>query len=140
MAKQEADSPPEKIPISRDDLLKYVELDLWSRFRERLWGVLATFLTLITVAGYLGVPYYIRSEMDRRLTEQQATFARRMAEAVTYSELLSMTAVRYHEARFELQKDMALLVGGLQTYISSLSPNDAHMQPLSSTLSDSGTS
>jgi len=136
VTKQEATSNHGGIQITRDDLLKYVELDLWSRFSVRLWGALAAFLTLIAVAGFLGVPYYIRSEMDQRLREQEAAFAHRTAEAITYSELLIMAVVRYHEARFEVEKDMAMLLGTLQSYRSSLPSNDTNVRPLDFVLQD----
>jgi hypothetical protein len=45
-----------KLEISRDDLLKYIELDLWSRFQGRLWAMAAIFVTAVSIAGVLGVP------------------------------------------------------------------------------------
>ncbi|HKQ04862.1 MAG TPA: hypothetical protein VJ464_07005 [Blastocatellia bacterium] len=44
---EKANSPAEtandKYLISKDDLLKFIELDLWSRFKTRLWGAVTIF-------------------------------------------------------------------------------------------------
>jgi hypothetical protein len=104
---------PKGAELSRDELLRYIELELWSRFSARLWGLLAGSLLVGSLATLFGVTYYIRSEIEQRLHEQQTTFALRAEETIKHGELLSLAAVRYYAARFEIQSHTSLLLAAL---------------------------
>jgi hypothetical protein len=102
--------------MTRDDLLKYVELDLWSRFQGRLWKVVSVFLTVMTLGGVFGVPYYIRTEIDDRLKERAADFEARTREISAHAKLLAILSVRYNTALAELRGDTYKLIDALRDY------------------------
>jgi len=102
-----------KPELSKDDLLKYVELDLWNRFQERLWKVVGVFLTLVTVVGLLGVPYYIKSEVTAHLQKREKEFTDKTDEMVAYSKLLAVLRARYDSERYRFDGDMLRVVSAL---------------------------
>jgi len=100
--------------LSKDDLLKYVELDLWNRFQERLWKLVGLVLTIVTVLGLLGVPYYIRNEVTAHLQEREKEFADNMNEVLAYSKLLAVLKARYDSERYRLDGDVLRIVTALE--------------------------
>lgn len=125
-----------KLAISREDLLKYIEIDLWSRFQVRLWTLLGAFLTIVSLASLLGVPYYIRSEINERLAEQKTAFESRSSEILTYAKLLNVLSVRFGVAQAEIELRIADLTGGIRQYAREhrSSPHEASLKTLISGL------
>lgn len=85
--------------ISNDDLLRYVEVDLWSRFQRRLLVLVGGFLTIAAVAAILGVPYYIRSQIEQRLERQSSAFTARAGELFQTAHAVSLHTMEYETAR-----------------------------------------
>lgn len=102
-----------KTELSKDDLLKYVELDLWSKFKERLWKLVGIVLTLLTVLGLLGIPYYIRSEVNSHLQQREREFREKTDEILGYSKLLAVLRSRYDSERYRFDSDVLRLVSAL---------------------------
>jgi hypothetical protein len=113
----EAESKPAAGSVSRelskDDLLRYVELDLWNRFQDRLWKIVGLVLTGVTVLGLLGVPYYIKSEVSSRIESREKEFAERTKEVLEYSKLLAILKARYDGERYRFDGDVLRLVDAL---------------------------
>lgn len=106
---------PEKMStqLSKEEFLKYVEIDLWNRFSERLWKVVGVVLTVSALLGIFGVPYYIKTEVTDRLTEQKTQFNDRMSDVIEYSKLLSLLRGRYAGERSRFDSDVLQLVNAL---------------------------
>ena len=108
--------PTDAVPLelSKDDLLKYVELDLWNRFQERLWKAVGIVLTVITVVGLLGIPYYIKSEVSATLQKQAVDFKRRTDEILTYAKLLAIQSAQYDSQRYRFDADVYRLIDAIK--------------------------
>jgi hypothetical protein len=106
-------SPRLKSELSKDELLKFIELDLWSRFQERLWKVVATVLTIATVIGLLGVPYYIKNEVSARLQQREKEFSDKTDEILAYSKLLAVLRSRYDSERYRFDSDALRAVAAI---------------------------
>jgi len=121
---------PEQIKpeLSKDDLLKYIELDLWNRFQERLWKVVGIFLTLVTVIGLLGVPYYIKSEVTAHLQRREKEFTDKTDEVLAYSKLLAVLRARYDSERYRFDGDVLRVVSALSEARKS-EPDAAKQSP-----------
>src|ERR1043165_413758 len=106
----------ETIPteLSKDDLLKYVELDLWSRFQDRLWKIVGIVMTIVTVLGLLGVPYYIRTEVTSHLVNREKEFTLRIKEITEYSKLLALLRGRYDGEKYRLDGDILRVIDLIQ--------------------------
>jgi hypothetical protein len=104
----------ESYRIDREDLVKYIELDLWSRFQTRLWTVVAGAVTVAAVAGVFGVPFYIKSEINQRLVKQTTEFDNRTREIFAYSKLLSLLSARYSVQLAAFHADALRLAGALE--------------------------
>ena len=106
----------EKIPteLSKDDLLKYVELDLWSKFQERLWKIVGIVITIVSVLGLLGVPYYIRTQVTSHLVDREKEFTLRLKEITEYSKLLALLRARYDSERYRLDGDVLRVIDILE--------------------------
>lgn len=113
------------IGLSKDDLLKYIELDLWSKFQERLWKVVGIFLTLVTVVGLLGVPYYIKSEVNTHLQQREKEFTDKTNAIFAYSKLLSELRALYASERYRFDGDVLRVVAVLAEAKKSESPPGA---------------
>jgi hypothetical protein len=100
--------------LSKDDLLKYVELDLWNRFQERLWKIVGVVLTVVTVAGLLGVPYYIRVQVNNTLQQQAKDFENRTGEMLAYSKLIAVLNAQYNSERYRFDGDVYRIVAALR--------------------------
>jgi len=100
--------------LSKDDLLKYVELDLWTKFQDRLWKVVGFVLTGITVIGLLGVPYYIKSEVNSALQKQALDFKNRTDEIIAYSKLIAIQTTSYTTLRHRFDSDVYRLVEAIE--------------------------
>jgi hypothetical protein len=98
------------VELSKDDLLKYVEIDLWERFQERLWKVVGIGLTVITIIGFLGVPYYIKNEMNNALRQQALDFRQRTDAILSQAKLLSVLTTRYNSERSRFDTDVYRLI------------------------------
>ena len=120
---KESPSPSISTELTRDALLNYVELDLWSRFQKRLWAVVGVFLTVITVFGYLGVPYYINNEVTKHLIDRENEFAERTKEITEYSKLLAVLRAQYDSERYRFDGDVLRLVEGLRASSVKVSSN-----------------
>jgi len=102
--------------LSRADLLKYVELDLWQRFQERLWRVVGIVLTTVTVVGVLGVPYYITSEVNEALREQSLDFKNRTEAILSQAKLLAVLTARYDSERYRFDTDVYRLIEAIEKH------------------------
>jgi hypothetical protein len=102
-----------KSELSKDDLLRYVELDLWAKFQERLWKLVGVVLTVVTVLGLLGVPYYIKNEVTSHLLEREKEFTQRTNEVLEYSKVLAILRARYDGERYCFDGDVLRLVNAL---------------------------
>ena len=94
--------------MSKPELLRYVELELWSRFSAKLWRGFGLVVAVAAVAGLLGVPYYIRSELSSHLMEVQNTFAKRTEILLQYGKLLSLLSTTYSVKKLELTQQVVL--------------------------------
>jgi hypothetical protein len=102
-----------KTELSKDDLLKYIELDLWSKFKERLWKLVGIALTLVTIIGFLGIPYYIRNEVNSHLQQREKEFTDKTDEILAYSKLLAVLRARYDSERYQFDTDVLRIVSAL---------------------------
>jgi len=102
------------VELSKDDLLKYVELDLWGRFQERLWKVVGIILTGITVIGFLGVPYYIRNEVRATLQTQATEFKNNTNEIRAYAKLLAIATAQYESERIRFDAQVYRLIDAVK--------------------------
>jgi len=116
MSGKEPDKTDGKIPteLSKDDLLKYVELDLWSKFQERLWKIVGIVITIVTILGLLGVPYYIRTQVTSHLVDREKEFTQRIREVTEYSKFLSLLRGRYDGERYRLDGDILRVIDILE--------------------------
>jgi hypothetical protein len=105
-----------KIPteLSKDDLLKYVELDLWSKFQERLWKIVGIVITIVTILGLLGVPYYIKTQVTSHLVDREKEFTQRTKDISEYSKLLTLLRGRYDGERYRLDGDVLRVIDILE--------------------------
>lgn len=133
------DEAKETYPLSRDELLKYVEVDLWSKFQGRLWTVVGGVLTLVAVVGLLGVPYYIKSQVELQLAQRTREFQLRSEEVMSHAKLLAMESARYQAERLRLDADIYRLLNALRdqasdkkNHLASFSPDEALVQLVSS--------
>src|SRR5260370_9772903 len=78
------------VTLEFEKLAAYIETDLWSRFQTRLWKVVAIVLTGVAIAGLLGIPYYIRSEIQARLQTQSKLYSDRLDEVAAYATAWSL--------------------------------------------------
>jgi hypothetical protein len=111
--KKTPSSFPADLLIKSDELLKYIEVDLWGRFQARLWKVVAAFLTLVTIAGLLGIPYYIKSEISNRLAAQAKTYSDRLEDIAAFSKLLALLTAEQQAHSFSLKADIELVIAEL---------------------------
>lgn len=100
--------------LSKDDLLKYIELDLWGKFQERLWKVVGIALTIFTVVGLLGIPYYIKGEVSNTLQKQAADFKQRTEAILVYAKLIATLTVQYDSERYRFDADVYRLIDAIK--------------------------
>ncbi|MBC8031845.1 MAG: hypothetical protein H7Z16_17310 [Pyrinomonadaceae bacterium] len=103
-----------KTELSKEDLLKYVELDLWSKFQERLWKLVGLFLTIVTVIGLLGIPYYIRNEVTGHLQQREKEFTDKTDQILAYSKLLAILRARYDSERYRFDGEVLRIAAALE--------------------------
>ena len=113
-----ANEPVVRTELSKDDLLKYVELDLWGRFQDRLWKVVGIVLTIFTIVGLLGIPYYIRNEVNSTLQKQAADFKQRTDAILAYSKLLASLTAHYDSERYRFDADVYRLIDAVKKWRS----------------------
>jgi hypothetical protein len=58
------------IPPMSAETWELVEFRLWSKFRIKLWTLLAGFLTVTTLLGILGLPAYIRTQFQDKIDSE----------------------------------------------------------------------
>jgi hypothetical protein len=102
--------------LSKDDLLKYVELDLWRRFQERLWKIVGIVLTMVTVVGFLGVPYYIKNEVSDTLQKQATDFKQRTDAILSQAKLLTILTAQYDSERYRFDSDVYRLIDAIKKF------------------------
>jgi hypothetical protein len=107
-------APKQLVSVEFEKLTGYIETDLWSRFQARLWKVVAAFLTVVAIAGFLGIPYYIKSEISARLESQAKTFGDRVEEIAAYSKLSTILQSQYDSALYGLRSDADVAIIALQ--------------------------
>lgn len=116
-------SEPEPLEVSReldrDDLLRFIELDLWSRFQSRMWGVVSTVLVLVSIGGLFGVPYYINNEISARLEKNTQEFERRNREILQTIKLLGIVSNRYNQELAVTRQKVFVLLDGIAAYNAS---------------------
>lgn len=108
----------ESYTLSRDELLTYIELNLWSRFQGRMWQVVGAVLTIVTVGGLLGIPYYIKTQVDLQLVQRAKEFQLRSDEIITHAKLLAIMTARYESERQQLDADIFRIVSAIPPEVS----------------------
>jgi hypothetical protein len=98
------------VTLEFEKLAAYIETDLWSRFQTRLWKVVASVLTGVAIAGLLGIPYYIRSEIEARLQTQSKLYSDRLDEVAAYAKALSLLQSEYDSEISRLKFDANSLI------------------------------
>jgi hypothetical protein len=71
------------------------------------------FLTVVTVLGLLGVPYYIKNEVTAHLQDREREFTGRTNEVLAYSRLLVVLRAKYDGERYRFDGDVLRLVVAL---------------------------
>jgi hypothetical protein len=110
----EAGTSNDRYLISKEEFQKYIEIDLWTKFRARLWGMVAIVLTLITIAGYFGVAYFINTSIANRLTEMEKDFALKRTEILQRGRVLNTLVATDQAQRAQLLRDIYFLSGRMQ--------------------------
>src|SRR6185503_11403263 len=96
--------------LTKDEFLKFVELDLWEKIKSRLWRVVGVFLTAVSIAGFLGVRYYV----DDLVAESQKDFALRRAEILQRGRLHSSLSTTYQSQKMQLLRDIHFLSASIE--------------------------
>jgi hypothetical protein len=73
VVKTKPDAAPD-LPMLSKDAWELVQYRLWDHLRSKVWTTLSVFLTLVTVAGLLGIPAYISSRVDAKIADERAKF------------------------------------------------------------------
>lgn len=103
-----------EFPPNVDGFFKYVELELWSRFESKLWKFVGAFLTCVTVAGFLGIPYYIRSEISSRLQEQAKTYSDRLETIAAEAKLIAILRSEFDSQVYAIRSEADFVIGRLE--------------------------
>ena len=112
----QSNSANESYVLNREELLKFVELDLWGRFRTRLFAAVGTALVLATLVGLFGIPYYINTELTSRLQESTKEFDQKTTEIIRHAKLLALVSVAYNRELGRLNRDINSLIESIQRY------------------------
>lgn len=108
MGEAPVESSPQ-IPALSKESWELIQYRLWDSVRSKMWTTLTAFLTLVTIAGLLGIPRYISWRIDEKVTGEVAKFeqlrAEIEAERVT---LLTRSSLASHLA-FVWAQDLAQL-------------------------------
>ena len=88
--------------LSKDEFQEYIETTLWSKFQSRLWKIVSVFLTIITVAGVFGIPYYISNEINKKLSKVEQEFSTKRKDILNNSKLLNLLSVLEERKKIEL--------------------------------------
>ncbi len=109
-------APDSEVTIQMQRYIELVEVDLWSRFQKRLWAVITGFLVLVSVAGFLGIPYYIESQTNAIFSSQSKKYEeeiRRITSSVKSFLLLSSKFEVFHQ---RLRQDIYVVLHDLAEY------------------------
>jgi len=104
----------ESYRISREDFLRYIEIDLWNRFQRRLWSLVAITLSIAALAGLLGIPYYIRSQIERQFEEQRERLKTRSDDVIATSVAIAWRNAQSNRSRADLHSHVTTLQGIIQ--------------------------
>lgn len=113
--------------ISKDEFMEFIEIKLWSKFLKRLWGIVGIFLTIITIAGIFGIPYYINNELKSRLTKLEADFDINRKEIINKTKLLTIAQIKQEEKKQELLYRTLIIKEGLEIVIDTLSSSTSQL-------------
>ena len=97
----------EKVQVDRGKIIDWIEIDLWRRFEKRLWAVVSIVLTMITVAGIFGVPYYINSEMSKLFATQADKFSLESQKLISMIKAYARISGDYMSYMQEFREDVA---------------------------------
>lgn len=84
-----------QVSLTTDAFLKYVEIDLWSRFSSRLWTTVGIFLTFITIAGYTGIRHFIAQEIETKLAKAAKSYSVKLEDIAARTKLLALLRSEY---------------------------------------------
>ena len=102
--------------LTREEVLKFVEFDLWGRVRTRLFALVGTVAVLATLAGLFGIPYYINNELTTRLQESTIEFDQKTTEILRHAKLLVLVSVTYDRELGRLRRDIDSLIESIERY------------------------
>jgi len=109
------------LPMLSKDAWELVQYRLWDHLRSKMWSTLTVFLTLVTVAGLLGIPAYISSRVDQRIADERTKFDRIRAElesdrlsATTQSDIAAYATLIWLQDLGKFQLSLLNADAGLQ--------------------------
>lgn len=105
-SKQFASLPKESVAIEKQRFLELVEVDLWSKFQKRLWAVITGFLVVVSVAGFLGIPYYIESQTNAIFAEQSKKYEEEVRRTTAYLKSYLLLTSKYEVFHQRLRQDI----------------------------------
>jgi hypothetical protein len=99
------------IPALSKDAWELIQYRLWDHLRSKMWATLTVFLTLVTVAGLLGIPAYISSRVDQKIADERGKFEKLKTDfeadrlrALTLSSTTSHMAFLWVQSLAEFQR------------------------------------
>jgi hypothetical protein len=112
-AQSEHPSAGGKQDMTRPELLDYVELKLWSGLVRRLLKWAGAVLVIYALAGTFGFMYYIHSQVDARIKNAEAVYAKKSATLLTYAKLQILLTEAYSTKKLELAREVVLALQGI---------------------------
>lgn len=96
--------PSPATPALSKDAWELIQYRLWDHLRGKMWTTLSVFLTLVTVAGLLGVPTFISSRVDAKIADEKSKFEQLRSElAADRSRILTLSSTSSYAALLWVQ-------------------------------------
>lgn len=63
--------PITQVPVLTKETWELLEYRLWDKFRSKLWAIVGIFLTIVTIAGILGINSYINNRIESQIANEK---------------------------------------------------------------------
>jgi hypothetical protein len=98
------------ISIDLNEYQELLEIKVWEKIKNRVWGLIGSVLVIISILGYLGLSSYIDGKISKATEKAQVEFKKSTERSLFFAKNLALLNAQYTVALNEFRKDITYLL------------------------------